>query len=230
MYDPLIIVQARCSSKRLKNKVLMSVKGTPLIVYLIERLRSFTENNNIIIATSDHATDDPLTEICKKHDILYFRGSLQNVAMRFRDVIKKYDPDTFIRISGDSPLIDQKIIKELYKEYINHNPDICTNVFPNRTFPKGQSVEIIKSKIFLNSFKHFSKQDHLEHVTKYFYENSKDYNILSVNANSANEELNLSVDEPEDFEFVSSILKKMKHKHIDYDLEQIIKIINEKNL
>ena len=61
----------------------------------------------------------------------------------------------FIRISGDSPLINLKIIDRaisLHKK--NKNVDIITNVFP-RTFPMGQSVEINKTKMIKKNLKQF---------------------------------------------------------------------------
>ena len=48
-------------------------------------------------------------------------------------------------------------------------------MFP-RTFPKGQSVEIIKSSILQNNMRKFSIFDK-EHVTTYFYKNHLDFNI-----------------------------------------------------
>ena len=45
---------------------------------------------------------------------------------------------------GDSPLIDYKLINKAIKISKKYNKyDIITNVYP-RTFPQGQSVEIIK--------------------------------------------------------------------------------------
>ena len=76
----------------------------------------------------------------------------------------------FLRISGDSPLIDYRIINKsinIFKK--NKNFDLITNIFP-RTFPSGQSVEIIKTNLLGKNLKFFSKLDK-EHVTRYFYRN-----------------------------------------------------------
>ena len=51
----------------------------------------------------------------------------------------------FVRVSGDSPMIDPKLIDKAIKiSKKTKGHDIITNVFP-RTFPKGQSVEVIKT-------------------------------------------------------------------------------------
>ena len=53
-----------------------------------------------------------------------------------------------------------------------------TNVFP-RTFPSGQSIEIIKTSTLGKNLRFFSKLDK-EHVTRYFYNNSKKFKILNI--------------------------------------------------
>ena len=92
-------------------------------------------------------------------------------------ILQKYNAEYFIRINGDSPLINYKIIDRAIKIHKKRklNYDIITNVFP-RTFPKGQSVEIIKSSILEKNMRKFSILDK-EHVTKYFYKNYNNFII-----------------------------------------------------
>ena len=59
--------------------------------------------------------------------------------------------------------------------------DIFTNVFP-RIFPKGQSVEIIKTKILKDNLKKMSDIEK-EHVTQFFYKNSKKFHIKNLRLN-----------------------------------------------
>ena len=82
-----------------------------------------------------------------------------------------------MRINADSPLIDPSIIDEAIKIFKTRkkNYDIVTNVFP-RSFPKGQSLEIIKTSKLRSYLDKFNK-DQREHVTKYFYKNYKNFVI-----------------------------------------------------
>ena len=68
---------------------------------------------------------------------------------------QKYKKKYFIRVSGDSPLIDYKIVDKSIdifkkKKYF----DIITNTFP-KTFPQGQSVEIIKASILKKKYQKY---------------------------------------------------------------------------
>ena len=66
-----IIIQARLSSKRLPNKVLEKINGKPLIKYLISRITSVFNSDQIILATSIEEDDDPLIDFCEQKPMCY---------------------------------------------------------------------------------------------------------------------------------------------------------------
>ena len=164
----ILIIQARCSSKRLKNKVLLKLNNIPVIRHLINTIKKNKKIKKIIVATSNQKTDDKLIRYLKKINILFYRGDLDNVAKRLCLAAKKYKAKRFMRISGDSPLIDNEVLNkalEINKKFSSY--DLITNLYP-RTFPKGQSVEIIKTSILEKNIKFMTKFEK-EHVTKFFY-------------------------------------------------------------
>ena len=139
----LCIIQARSSSRRFKSKVLYLIYGIPLIQHVINRIRQSKKISNLIVSSSLERSDDNLINYLKNKKIKFFRGNLENVAMRLHDTAKKNKAKYFVRISGDSPMIDPKLIDKAIKiSQKQKGYDIITNTFP-RTFPKGQSVEVI---------------------------------------------------------------------------------------
>ena len=140
----LVIIQARTSSKRFKNKILYSFYGKPLIQHVIEKIKK-SKKVKIVVSTSINKEDNKLVSFLIKNKIRYYRGSLNNVAKRLYDTAIFERENFFLRISGDSPLIDFRIINKIINIFENNkNFDLITNVFP-RTFPSGQSVEIIRT-------------------------------------------------------------------------------------
>ncbi|MCJ7777718.1 MAG: hypothetical protein MUP16_05325, partial [Sedimentisphaerales bacterium] len=91
------------SSQRFPGKVLYNVSGKPILLYLLERLKQQHSVGLLIVATSDDVSDDPVERFCLKHDVECYRGSLDDVTGRFRDVVVHYGLDSFIRVNGDSP-------------------------------------------------------------------------------------------------------------------------------
>ena len=67
----------------------------------------------IIVLTSTSKLDKKIVTLCKKNKIDYFCGPLNNVFLRFKLAIKKFQPKKIVRISADSPLIDWRLIDKM---------------------------------------------------------------------------------------------------------------------
>lgn len=205
----LAVIQARCSSKRFKNKILFPINNLPLIIHVNLRVKKSRFIKKIIIATSKNKTDDKLIKILKKFKIKYFRGDLKNVAKRLYKVAELNKVKYFMRISGDSPLINYKIIDRALNIFKNKNKDydLITNIFP-RSFPKGQSIEIIKTSTLKKNLDFFSKLDE-EHVSTYFYKNFKRFKILNFKFKNKKKEIDQSIDTKKD---LANVLKNFESK------------------
>tara|TARA_Y100000768_G_C23974689_1_gene682454 strand:+ start:767 stop:1438 length:672 start_codon:yes stop_codon:yes gene_type:complete len=204
----LAIIQARMSSRRLKGKVLKFLGKKTLLERVIKNVNRSKYIKKIIIATSINKDDDEVFNFCKKRKIECFRGSLNNVYLRFVCVIKKYSASSFVRITADSPFIDPALIDRGIKLYKSGKYDMVTNTFP-RSFPKGQSFSIHKSKIFVSNLKKIKKGNHKEHITPYFYENFKNFKIKNIKYNSNQSHLNMSIDTKTDLNKARKIIKRL---------------------
>ena len=204
----LIIIQARTNSQRFPKKVLYKLENKPIIVHVLDRLKKSKFKNNLIVATSDKSSDDRLVQLLKKKKIKIYRGNLKNVSERLYETALKLKEKYFVRVSGDSPVIDVKILDkliEIFKKKKYSNYDIITNVFP-KTFPKGMSFEIIKREIISKNMK-FMTENEKEHVTKYFYKNSEKFNIKNLeNFNKKKYNLDLTLDKKIDLKRIKIYL------------------------
>jgi spore coat polysaccharide biosynthesis protein SpsF len=199
------------SSKRFKGKMLEKLSSVSVLESVVNRLKLSKSVSKVIIATSVEHSDNSLAEYCSSLGLNFFRGSLENVASRFHDIVMSENAPAFMRISGDSPLIDPDLIDKTIEIFNEENVDLCTNVFP-RTFPKGQSIEILKSKTFLQAFDLMDTSEQLEHVTGFFYGNSEKFKILNVKAPGDYSDVNLCIDNPEDIEILEKVLEKNNGK------------------
>lgn len=203
------------SSNRLPGKMLMNIAGRPLLGRVIDRVKGAKEVTKLIVATSIHKEDDAIEDFCINERIDCFRGNLENVYKRFKDIVLKEKVENFIRICGDSPLIDSELIDLAVKFSYKEKYDLITNIFP-RTFPKGQSIEIISSIPFikLEDFKMTLEQK--EHVTKYFYDNAEDFNLKNLKSSTNFSDLNFCVDTPNDLKRIETIFLKKDFKQIKW--------------
>jgi spore coat polysaccharide biosynthesis protein SpsF len=113
---------------------------------------------------------------------------LNEVASRALEAANKYGFDSFVRISGDSPLINHRFVDYGISLFNNHDYDLVTNIHP-RTFPKGQSVEIIHTKTLSKILQKKISVEENEHVTKFFYNNHDKFKILNFELNRTLDEL-----------------------------------------
>lgn len=200
-----ILIQARYNSKRLPGKVCLKVLNKELLLHVYDNCKKSCLKG-VYIVTSKNKSDKPIVDLCTKNKIKYFKGNLTNVYLRYFQAIKKLKLDGFVRITGDSPLIDYKIINKAIKKFLKEKPDIITNVFP-RSFPVGQSVEVINSKIFMNNYKNIFKKDEKEHITKHFYKNYKNFKIINFKNKKNESKKNLSINTKEDFFKITKMIK-----------------------
>ncbi|WMN06394.1 hypothetical protein QYS48_32435 [Marivirga arenosa] len=220
-----IIVVCRYNSSRLPGKILKSIEGKPLLAYILERLEQSKYSENIVVATSDQATDEPIVEYCKNHQIPYFRGDLINVSQRFANCMKHFNFDYGVRINGDNIFTDHKLVDQAIKIALSEQYDFVSNV-KGRTFPTGMSVEVVSSEFYQKQIVNFNEDRYLEHVTLFFYDHEEEGQMYFFTNEEMEEAkgLKMAVDTQNDFNFVRSIISKMDQAHFTYDWKAITKI------
>jgi spore coat polysaccharide biosynthesis protein SpsF len=213
-------------SQRFFGKVLYEVAGRPLLQYLLERLGHSCLADAIVVATSREAGDDPVADFCKGQGVFCYRGSLENVASRFLEVLDLHGFEAFVRINGDSPLLDQRLIDRGVDLFLHHDVELVTNVQP-RTYPPGQSVEVMAAEAFKRGFARMRDRDDLEHVTRYFYRHPGAFKILNFAAPRDYGTVHLAVDTDKDMRLFAAILARMDKPHWLYGLDEILEIYRQ---
>ncbi len=204
------------NSNRLPNKALTNISGIPLLQRVINKISFSDRVSSIVVATSDKKSDDPIALFCKKNKVKYFRGNLNNVANRFKELLISQEANAFIRINGDSPLIDSNLINIAVDYFKVGTCDIVTNIFP-RSFPKGQSVEVLKSETFIKVCDTNLNTEQKEHVTKIYYDFPEKFKILSFTSGGNYSNINMSIDNLFDKEKIESIINKLKDDNIGWE-------------
>ena len=208
------IIQARMGSERLPGKVLLDLpNGKKVIEFLIEQL----ETSNLqqkIIAIPDDNTDDILFNFLNNLKISCYRGSKFDVLDRYYNCAKKFSFKHIMRITGDNPLIDPKIVNDAIEKYSNSKCDYVTNSI-DRTFPNGTEVEIFSFDALEVAWKNAKKKSEREHVTPYFYNNPNKFKIYHFKQNEDQSKFRYTIDRKEDLSLVVEILSKIKKRPIE---------------
>jgi spore coat polysaccharide biosynthesis protein SpsF len=218
---PAVIVQARMTSRRLPGKVLNPLAGRPMLAYTLDRLALCGSAGDLVIATSDDLSDDPLAKFAESSGVRCFRGSLDDVAGRLVAAARSVDAASFVRISGDSPFIDPAIVDRAMALFRGGDCDLVTNVFP-RTFPKGMSVEVVRTEALEQACRRDLDSGQREHVTKYFYDHPEEFAIATIAQDPPLDNYAFTVDDPADFRRAEALIGAMDGHHASYGLERLV--------
>jgi spore coat polysaccharide biosynthesis protein SpsF len=220
----LAILQARMSSTRLPGKVLKILQGKPMISHQIDRILKSKKIDKLIIATSNEKSDDSLETIAKNSNVDYFRGSLKNVLTRFYNAAFQCQPKHIVRLTGDCPLSDPEIIDQVISFYLSGNYDYVSNSV-EATFPDGLDVEIFSFQSLQEAFNEAQLPSQREHVTPFINSQPDRYQLGCFKQSIDLSHLRWTVDEPEDFEFVSEVFKSLYPKNPDFGMHDILNLI-----
>lgn len=221
------IIFARTDSTRLPGKVLKKVEGFALIEYIIKRAKKIEGVSNLVLATTHRSIDDSLLKYARNYNLDIYRGELENVYERALKCAENYKADYFIRINADSPFLDFQLISKSLA-FCKRNYDLITNI-PERSFPYGISVEIIKLNIFKKTRCLISNEKYREHITKVFYENEFQYKIKKIFSDKKTnyQGTRLVVDTWEDLRRFEKMAKKDIDLVLNGTYQDIKKLYNE---
>lgn len=218
------MIQARVNSRRFPKKVLAKIESKPMIWHVINRTRKVKGVNKIILITTQKKDDKILLKIAKNNRIQSFVGDEKNVLNRHYQCALKYNADVIIRITGDCPLIDPKIVEKMLDFYIKHDYDYVTNTLVP-TFPDGLDTEIFSFKILKKITNKAKLPSEREHVTSYIKNHLSEFQIFNYKNSKDLSKYRWTVDEKDDLRFVREIYSRMSPKQI-FSTKDVLKIIS----
>lgn len=139
------LITARLKSSRLPMKLMKEVNGSPIISWMIRRLKLANELAEIVICTSTNPQDDPLVEVAEKENVNCFRGSEDDVLERLLSATEAFDFDYVINMTADCPLLPYDLIGDLINTFTRTNADLvkCHHL-PSGMFLSGLKPDALR--------------------------------------------------------------------------------------
>ena len=159
-----IILQARTTSQRLPAKALLPIGGLPLAVLCARRLQN--SGRELVLATSDDASDDELARVSEGAGIRVFRGSLDDVMHRFSECARDLrDEDVIVRATADNPLPDGAFADLIIERFIRGSASYLGTDAVVDGLPYGLSVEAFTAGALREAERSAVSRSEREHVT-----------------------------------------------------------------
>ena len=215
------LVQARMCSTRLPNKVMMPINGVPMIELLLSRLSKSKLIDEIVLATSVDRKNGPL--VAHVHNLGYAceQGSEDDVLDRYVSAAEKHRADVVVRITGDCPLVDPKLVDACIGTFFDSNAEYCSNTNPP-TYPDGLDIEVTTLEVLQKANRESSRQFDHEHVTPYLRESGK-FRLSSFSNHEDLSGLRWTVDEPEDFSVIEKVFDHF-YPRIDFGWKEVLEL------
>lgn len=218
------IVQARMSSRRLPGKNLMPVLGRPMLVRLVERLQASERLDEVCVATSDQASDDPIAAWTAETGATAFRGSLEDVLGRVLGAAKHTGADRIVEITGDCPLVDPAMVDASILRHAKGDVDYVYCVLDRVSFPIGFDAQVYARELLEEVDGLATAEQDRADVTPYIYHHPERYRLLNLYAPPALDRPDyfLCVDEPRDLLLVRRIFAALSSEAAPFGVREII--------
>lgn len=220
----LAILQARCSSRRLPNKVLKPLLGRPMVLREIERLSRSQHIDRIVLATSVDASDDGLYDAVREAGVYVYRGSLDDVLGRYYACAKEYGADHIVRVTGDCPVIDWRVTDNVIAQHLAEHNDYT---HMTERFPEGLDTEVMTFAALERAYRLAARSSEREHVTLYFRNHPEKFHIGVVDCAEDYGNMRWTVDEPCDFALIEMIYEQLYPTNNDFTMQDMLTLLSE---
>jgi spore coat polysaccharide biosynthesis protein SpsF len=209
------VVQARMSSQRLPGKVLAELpdregRRRAVLDWVVGRLWRARTLDDVVVATSEDPTDDPIAEHCTVRGVSVYRGSLRDVLDRYHSVVRSSCADVVVRITADCPLVDPRVVDRVVHAHRASGSTFTANRLPPpypRTWPVGLDVEVVGATDLATAWREARQPHHREHVMPWFYEEPGRFPVTIVDSPVPAADARWTVDTRPDLEAVRGLVR-----------------------
>ena len=218
-----IFITVRTGSTRLPNKALIEIQSIPTIVHLIRRMKKINVDN-VILCTTTLEEDDVLCEIASNEKIDFFRGSVKDKLVRWREAAQKFKVDFFITADGDDIFCSKELIELALKQQLSNKCDFLES--PGvicGAFTYGINVEA------LNKVCDIKKSEDTEMMWTYFKDTGlfKIEKLNNVPSIFLRNDIRMTLDYKDDLIFFEKIIDHFYEKQqYNYTLRDIIAFLD----
>ena len=222
------IIQARLASKRLPKKVMLELEGKPVLWHIYNRLKQCSTLNEVVISTGEYNNNKEICDFATDNNIPLFVGSEIDLIDRLYNTAVNHNAEAVVRITGDCPLVDPKIVDILVTKFLEKNQqfDIVTNC-ESRTFPHGLDIEVISTKTLKKLWDEIKEPELREWFPFFIQKNRKLFKILNIENNDDQSKLRWTLDYSEDYEFLKKIYKNLFHSKKIFYMQDILELLKK---
>ena len=184
------VIPARLASTRLHEKILLPIKGKPLLYYTARQVSKAKYLDGFVIAADDKRIVQSMSDY--SFDVILTSKNHKSGTDRVGEIAKKIKADVYINIQGDEPLIPVENINKIAKFFLeNSKQEIVTLASPlsSHEVKDPNNVKVVTDKnkkalYFSRSPIPYDRADlspiYLKHIGIYGYTRNVLLNLIAL--------------------------------------------------
>ena len=217
------LITGRLKSTRLPGKLLLKVKGKPILSHMIDRLKLAKNVDEIIICTSINKQDKPLGSLAKENNINCFFGDPDDVLVRLLGAADEFNLDYILNITADCPFVDPEYADMMVEEFLETDSDLIRQFdLPHGVFSYGIKVDALRRVVKIKD------SSDTEVWGGYFTDNGL-FNVIDLevqNKNHIRPGLRMTLDYPEDLKFFKAVFDALHETNKVFSLSEILDLLD----
>jgi spore coat polysaccharide biosynthesis protein SpsF len=203
------IIQARTGSTRLPGKVLQPILGRPVLSWMLERVAAARELDELVVATTSLAEDEPIRALAADLGVLCLSGHPTDLLDRHLKVARARNADALVKIPSDCPLIDPRAIDLVVGHFRRNHPRLAfaSNLHPP-TWPDGNDVEVLRVDVLEEAWCLATRTFQREHTTPFIWDQPERFaleNVAWPTGRDLSATHRLTLDYQEDFRLIEEV-------------------------
>jgi spore coat polysaccharide biosynthesis protein SpsF (cytidylyltransferase family) len=190
------------------GKALADIAGRSMLARVCDRLKRARLVDESVVATTGRPEDGHIVGECERLGVRCFRGSELDVLDRYAEAAERCGAAVVVRVTGDCPLIDPRVVDQVVRAFLKQRPDYAANIL-QRSWPRGLDTEAIGAEALALARREATAPHQRAHVTPYFYEHPERFRLVSVTGPVNLGDCRWTVDTPDDLRFVRAVYRRL---------------------
>jgi N,N'-diacetyllegionaminate synthase len=218
-----VIVACRMKSSRLKQKALIEIDGETSVERCLNNCLNMSRVSTVVLATSTVKEDAVLQDYTLNGKVKFYQGDADDVIQRYLGASKKYNIDTFIRVTADCPVISTEIAEVLLDHHFSTGADYTAA----KDCAVGTGCEIYNVEALQRVIKYLGSADYSEYMTWYMKNNEDIFKVEIVDLPSELvRNYRLTLDYSQDLELFKAIYQELSINNNEATLENVFAILD----
>lgn len=220
------IIQARISSTRLPNKVLLNLEGKTVLEHVVSRVAQAQRVSGVVVATTIKKEDLAIVKMCAGLGYSVFCGSENDVLDRFYQAARLFEADHLVRITADCPMMDPALIDQVVRLHLDAGSDYTSNIL-EETFPDGEDIEVFTFKALKTAWERADLTSEREHVTPFIQKHGDLFKLTNLKSPHNLGGKRWTIDNDEDYEFLKIVFGALYPQNPFFGMDDVLRVLEQ---